>query len=156
MSIYSRYDWKALAPVDEIQDLETPLESIVLAHTVTASCLDSNECIKSVREIQEHHMQDLGFSDIGFNFLVGGDGNVYTGRGWDKVGAHSEGFNDKSIGIALIGTFDDQLPNQLQLNATKSLLDQAVELGKLAPEFKLYGHSQLIDTIGELADGDEF
>jgi len=36
---------------------------------------------------------------------VGGDGNVYEGRGWHQVGAHTYGFNKKSVGIALIGEF---------------------------------------------------
>jgi peptidoglycan recognition protein len=30
-----------------------------------------------------------GWSDIGYNFIVGEDGNVYEGRGWTKVGAHA-------------------------------------------------------------------
>jgi hypothetical protein len=38
-------------------------------------------------------------------FLVGGDGNVYEGRGWHQVGAHTYGFNKRSIGIAMIGEF---------------------------------------------------
>jgi N-acetylmuramoyl-L-alanine amidase len=36
---------------------------------------------------------------------VGGDGNVYEGRGWHQVGAHTYGFNRKGVGIALIGEF---------------------------------------------------
>lgn len=41
-----------------------------------------------------------------FRFLIGGDGSVYEGRGWHKVGAHTIGYNKKSIGIALIGNFE--------------------------------------------------
>jgi hypothetical protein len=33
------------------------------------------------------------YCDIGYSFLIGGDGNVYEGRGWDRLGAHTEGFN---------------------------------------------------------------
>lgn len=46
---------------------------------------------------------------ICFRFLVGGDGNVYEGRGWNKTGAHSPGYNDISIGICLIGNFMGKL-----------------------------------------------
>jgi N-acetylmuramoyl-L-alanine amidase len=30
---------------------------------------------------------------------------VYEGRGWDKDGAHSQRYNDRSIGISFIGDF---------------------------------------------------
>jgi N-acetylmuramoyl-L-alanine amidase len=43
--------------------------------------------------------------DIGYNFLVGEDGNVYEGRGWDAVGAHAVPYNSNSIGICVIGDF---------------------------------------------------
>lgn len=37
--------------------------------------------------------------------MVGGDGNVYEGTGWSTEGAHTIGYNRKSIGIAFIGNF---------------------------------------------------
>lgn len=39
-----------------------------------------------------------GWSDIGYNFVVGEDGLVYEGRGWSTVGAHAPNFNSNSIG----------------------------------------------------------
>ena len=41
-----------------------------------------------------------GWSDIGYSFLVGGDGKVYEGRGWNHVGAHTSGYNSEGIGKA--------------------------------------------------------
>lgn len=40
-----------------------------------------------------------------FSFLIGGDGNVYEGAGWHKVGAHTRGYNTRSLGIAFIGNY---------------------------------------------------
>jgi len=51
-----------------------------------------------------------GWDDIGYNFLVGGDGNVYEGRGWDNQGAHVKGQNRASYGGAFIGDFTNELP----------------------------------------------
>ena len=45
------------------------------------------------RGIQDWHITGNGWCDIGYSFLVGGDGNVYEGRGWDEIGAHTGGFN---------------------------------------------------------------
>lgn len=37
------------------------------------------------------------------SFAIGGDGNIYEGRGFNIVGAHAPKYNSKSVGICLIG-----------------------------------------------------
>lgn len=37
------------------------------------------------------------------SFAIGGNGKIYEGRGFDRVGAHALEYNPKSIGICLIG-----------------------------------------------------
>lgn len=91
-------------------------------------------------------MESQKWDDIGYNFLVGGDGNVYIGRGWDSLGAHTKGYNSKSIGIAFIGTFTSVTPPQRQLMAAQKLIEEGVRLGKLTPDYKLYGHRQFLNT----------
>ena len=44
-------------------------------------------------------------NDIGYNFLVGEDGNVYEGRGWNTIGVHAPTYNRNIIGICIIGDF---------------------------------------------------
>lgn len=39
------------------------------------------------------------------SFLVGGEGKIYEGVGFHKVGAHTRGYNTRSLGIAFIGNF---------------------------------------------------
>ena len=57
-----------------------------------------------------------GWSDIGYSFLVGGDGNVYEGRGWSYVGAHTQNYNSKSFAASMIGSFESSLPNSKALS----------------------------------------
>ena len=59
-----------------------------------------------------------GFNDIGYSFLIGGDGVVYEGRGWNTVGAHTVGFNKQSYAISFIGNFMKELPDKLALKGT--------------------------------------
>lgn len=40
----------------------------------------------------------VGWSDIGYSFVIGEDGNVYEGRGWDTVGAHTLHHNTDGLG----------------------------------------------------------
>jgi N-acetylmuramoyl-L-alanine amidase len=74
----------------------------VIIHTVTDACDNEASCSAEVREIQKMHM-DGRFNDIAFNFLVGGDGQTYEGRGWDLQGAFAKEVNNKSLGLAFIG-----------------------------------------------------
>lgn len=30
-----------------------------------------------------------GWDDIGYNFLIGGNGSIYVGRGWDYKGVYN-------------------------------------------------------------------
>lgn len=102
------------------------------------------KCGQLVRGIQKLHMQTL--EDIAYNFLVGGDGYGYVGRGWDLLGAHSKGHNAKSVCIAFIGKFNEIEPSLRQLNAAKKLIEEGIKLGKLAADYKLHGHCQVIPS----------
>ena len=55
------------------------------------------------------------WSDIGYSFLIGGDGRVYEGRGWGRVGAHTGGYNSVGYGVSFIGTFTSAYPNQAMI-----------------------------------------
>lgn len=87
-------------------------------------------------------MKTLEFLDIGLNFLVGGDGRVYEGRGY-YVGAHTSGFNNGSICIAFIGLFDVYEAPQRQILAAQRFIDDAVKDNKIDSHYVLYGQIQL-------------
>lgn len=53
--------------------------------------------------MQHFHQDDRHWNDIGYSFGIGSDGRVYTGRGWDVVGAHAPKYNNRSIGVCVIG-----------------------------------------------------
>lgn len=76
--------------------------------------------------------------------MAGGDGAIYVGRGWNKQGAHTKGYNVKSICFAFIGTFNKDLPPQRQLTAVQNMIKEGIKLKKLSNNYKLYGHRQLM------------
>lgn len=88
-------------------------------------------------------MDSNGWADIGYNFLIGGDGYIFQGRGWDKLGAHVKSFNNVSIGIAFIGLFEDKLPSNASLSAAQELLKTGVIDGYIKEDYKLFGMRQL-------------
>lgn len=56
-----------------------------------------------VAEIRRWHVNDNGWNDIGYHFVIDRDGTIGMGRPLDVVGAHVKGHNEGTIGICLIG-----------------------------------------------------
>ncbi|VEN56835.1 unnamed protein product [Callosobruchus maculatus] len=91
-----RKDWGGRTPV-AVDYAILPVKYVIIHHTVTPECKTEFSCASTIRGIQEFHMDTMEFHDIGYNFLVGGDGNVYEGASWHKVGAHTRGYNSRSM-----------------------------------------------------------
>ena len=76
-------------------------------HTTGASDYTSAEVPGMIRAIYAYHTQTLGWSDIGYNFLVDRFGRLHEGRwgGMDLpvIGAHTGGFNTNTLGVAALG-----------------------------------------------------
>ncbi|KAH1179608.1 hypothetical protein KIL84_005658 [Mauremys mutica] len=85
--------------------------------------------------------------DQALSFLIGEDGKVYEGRGWNTEGAHTYGYNDISLGIAFIGDFTGRSPNAAAWIALKHLLHFAVENGYLSSDYLLMAHGDVSNTI---------
>ena len=54
-------------------------------------------------EIRGWHVNDNGWSDIGYHYVIRRDGTVEHGRPVATAGAHVRGHNEDTIGICLIG-----------------------------------------------------
>jgi hypothetical protein len=80
-------------------------------HTVNANDYTADQSASIVLGIAKYHRDTNGWNDIGYNFVVDRFGQVFEGRagGVDQpvVGAHAQGYNDQSTGVAVIGTFTD-------------------------------------------------
>ncbi|CAN7949649.1 unnamed protein product, partial [Ixodes pacificus] len=81
-----------------------------------------------------------GWDDIGYSFLIGGDGRVYVGRGWNGKGAHTRGYNHRALGIAFMGDFTWTAPDEDMLNAARKLIECGIRLGKISKHYSLHGH----------------
>ena len=105
------------------------------------------------RQIQTYHINNDNIEDdIGYNFLVGGDGAAYEGRGWNLLGAHTRGYNSRSIGVAFIGNFVNVKPPKRQVIALLKLLRDGVQKGKISENYILIGANQVrpYDSPGKM------
>ena len=49
----------------------------------------------------------MKYSDIPYNYIIDSNGSIFEGRGLYQ-GAHTYGFNDVSIGVAVLGNYQSQ------------------------------------------------
>lgn len=97
----------------------------------------------STETIRNWHVNERGWSDIGYHWVVELDGKVRAGRPEQRVGAHVRGYNRSSIGICYVGGMskDMKLPkdtrSQVQRESLECLL---LELKLKYPEAIIKGH----------------
>lgn len=85
-------------------------------------------------------MDKNGWSDIGYSFLIGGDGRVYEGRGWGVVGAHTRGYNSNGVAFSFLGDFSLNAPNAKMLDAANKLIQCGIAKGMISRSYSLHGH----------------
>ncbi|XP_046734928.1 peptidoglycan recognition protein-like [Diprion similis] len=143
----TRDEWGGALPTERLEELKHPVPYVIISHTATDFCDTQSTCTFRVRFAQTFHMESRNWSDITYNFLIGGDACAYIGRGWDHVGAHTYGYNTRSIGISFIGTYNTVAPSDHQMHALEQLIEIGVKSGKIAADYKLLGHRQVSKTL---------
>ena len=149
MTTVKRTEWGAndsISKAESLNDRNIPVKYLFIHHTAADRCFKKQDCIKRVKEVETYHLSK-GFDDIGYNYLVGEDGNIYEGRGWRKVGAHTYGYNKISIAICVLGNFVDKSPKTTAINATKCLIKDALFDGILSEDFEMFGHMDVGRTL---------
>ena len=109
----------------------------IVHHTAGRNDYSRAEAAAIVKGIQLFHVQGNGWNDIGYNFLVDRFGTVYEGRfgGVERnvVGAHAQGFNTGSVGIALLGTYEDASPSAAAQDAIARLIAWRLDVAHVDP-----------------------
>nr|WAK88795.1 peptidoglycan-recognition protein LE [Lasioderma serricorne] len=144
--LLDRKNWLAQPPLAKPEMLEGPAQYVVICHTATDEGFCQPDNMLLVRLTQMFHIECRKWDDIAYNFLVGSDGNVYEGRGWNAVGSHTFGYNVNSVGIAFVGCFINHKPPEVSLIRCKNLIKQGVRIGAIAKDYSLVGHCQCSPT----------
>lgn len=94
----------------------SPAKQVFIHHTVNPNVQSDPKAV--VRAIWEFHANTRGWGDIGYNYVLDGNGAIYEGRvgGDNIVGGHVLGYNRGSLGVAIIGCYDSASSTCNELN----------------------------------------
>ncbi len=137
-AIVTRAQWGA----DESLRHGTPSYATVkmafVHHTDTGNDYTPADAPAIVRAIYAYHTRTLGWSDIGYDFLIDRYGTIYEGRyggaARGVVGAQVLGFNTHSTGVSIIGTYTAEAPPAAAMTSLEDLLAWKLSLGGLDPQ----------------------
>lgn len=95
-------------------------------------------------EIKRWHVDENGWSDIGYHYVIRRNGRIENGRPLLRDGSHTFGHNENSIGICLVGGMADDKKTPV-FNFTEaqmvSLKYRVKNMLVSYPFAKVYGHN---------------
>jgi hypothetical protein len=120
--VRSRADWGA----DESIRTHRPtyasrVDAVVVHHTVQGNDYAPGDVPALIRADYAYHVKARGWGDLGYNLLVDRFGRIWEGRagglGRATIGAHAQGFNTRTLGVAVIGDMTKGTPPVAALHA---------------------------------------
>lgn len=124
-----------------------PVNEIVVHCSATRADWMGNATLVMQRaEIRRWHVEDNGWRDIGYHWLIGRDGKLLPGRPETEIGAGVEGHNRGVIHICLIGgagsTEDGLFTRSFTAAQGVTLRQQLQAIGMRTQVRRISGHNE--------------
>lgn len=121
--------------------------------------LDTNETMRSVQDL---HMDTNHWADVGYHYVIDKNGVLYEGRDIHVRGASVAGYNTGTIGVCIMGNFEQDFPLEIQLMvlqqvvnwlATTHTLTHLAAHHEFNPESLCPGKNMMpyLDTLAQVA-----
>jgi N-acetylmuramoyl-L-alanine amidase len=116
-------------------------EYIIVHHTGGTDANPLADTSEHTRDMVDAYHKSKGWEMIGYHWFIEKSGLRKAGRAENYHGAHTLGYNEKSIGICLAGNFDATLPTEEQINSLRLLLSDIrarypIPIDKILPHRK--------------------
>lgn len=148
--VVSRSEWGARRPrVDRMDPMGRP--SRITVHHSALWCSDSaGRAYDLARIFQRTHMEERGWGDIGYHWLIDRSGRILAGRDLRYQGAHAGNGerNRRNIGICLLGNFEPgrkeraQRPSAAQLRSLEGLVRAQAQAWSIEPD-QIFTHREI-------------
>jgi len=134
-------DLPSIVAIDDAAEVR-PWEYLVIHHSASVR--------GSAQSFDQYHRQ-RGWQGLGYHFVIGngtdqGDGVIIAGPRWyqQEAGAHAHStlYNERGIGICLVGNFEEKPPTEAQMAALNELVLKLSRMYKIDAEH-IVGHNQI-------------
>ena len=124
-----------------------PLDEIIVHCSATPPGWRKDQATdQKVAEIRRWHVEERGFSDIGYHYLIDRDSTLVEGRPIERAGAHVKGRNKTTIGVCLLGgqgsSATDAFEDHFTAEQDRALRELIMELRTSFGDLKVSGHNQ--------------
>lgn len=120
LTFVSRESWGARAP----KGVTRHEPNTITVHHFASGPLRNWRGAETMVAVQRDHMDNQGWQDIGYHWVIAPDGGIWQGRPEAFVGSHVANKNTGNIGVSLYGTLNTsgEDPTAAQITSLKSLL----------------------------------
>jgi hypothetical protein len=109
------------------------------------SFTDPTATSRRIEQIRRAHVEDRGWADIGYHFVVDRAGIVWQGRELRYQGAHVRDHNEHNIGVLVLGNFDRQSPTDAQTRSLVMTMRGLLTRHRISPA-RVYTHQEINPT----------
>lgn len=130
--------WRDGLPTPSFSRSFTDVAHVIVHHSAGSNT--STNYTQTVRDIYLYHTQTNGWSDIGYNYLIAQNGDLYAGRDPDGgaqdnvLGAHFCGKNSNTMGICLLGNYETIQPTDPIWSTLQWVLTWKMKKEALSPQ----------------------
>lgn len=99
--------------------------------------------LQNVPAIAAYHVNERGWPGIGYHYVIDDAGTVFKTNYISTLAYHSAGSNKESIGICVLGNFEESDPTSAQLAALTALI---TAIREVHPTLYVAGHKDKTPT----------
>ncbi|XP_054264798.1 peptidoglycan-recognition protein LF-like [Macrosteles quadrilineatus] len=142
LELLGRTEWAAQPP-KWTDALDLPVNKLFLSATGRQTCYSVRVCTGELQRIQNFHMKIEMIPDIRYNFIIGGKGIVYEGRGWNvkpNLPKMYDSLENKALFIGFTGDFRDPkiaVPPEM-LEAMDLLIKLGIDYKYISPDYETF------------------
>ncbi len=114
------------------------IRQFIIHHTATPTTT-------TPQRIAEYIVNERNLPGMTYHYCITSEGQIFRTQTAETLSTHAGNFSADSLGIALIGNFNETTPSQAQLNAASTLI------GQLAIQFSIPVSQETVRGYGELA-----
>jgi len=132
-----------------VRRYSSDIKVLAVHHTAQKITGDLRSPVQRMRALYAFHANSRGWGDIGYHYLIDEEGTIYEGRsgGENVVGGHVYCGNVGTLGVALMGNFDEEQPTQVQVHALQWLLQDLASTYDISLNRNVFFHGKNMKTI---------